>query len=1643
MASVDNTVVSMTFDNKKFESNVANTMGSLGRLTDSISTVGQNTGLSGLQKASDSFNMTGMSDAVSGVSAKFLALSTIGITALANLTSRAVDSGMAIARSLVVAPISDGFAEYELKMGSIQTIMAGTGEELSVVNGYLNDLNDYSDRTIYSFADMTSNIGKFTNAGVGLDSAVKSIQGIANVAALSGANSQQASNAMYNFSQALATGSVKLIDWKSIENAGLATVGFKENLLEGAVAAGSLTKSTDGLYKTLDGVPVDSMKNFNTTLQEGWLNADTLTGTLQLYSDDTTDIGKAARDAAQDVKTFSQAVDTIKESVASGWAASAEIFFGDFEEGKALWTQFEAGVSGIAGASADARNAVLQDWKDLGGRALLLEGLKDAVSGFATILKPIGDAFREIFPRKTGKDLLSMTEAFASFAKRIAITGGTADKVKSIFKGVFAVFSIGFSIIKGIAKLFTNLFGLFTSGTSGGILSFFAKIGDGIVYLKEALVDGGGIDDLVNRITGSLSGFVDYIKALNITPIIDWFKELKTTISDFISSIDLTPAINWFKELKTSISDFVSGIDLEPTMEALGRFKETLFGLFTSGASAGKDGIAAGAKGSFEGLKAIFEALIDVAKTFGDILGKIGSVFGSIGRFVKSVISGIKDALSGVGGGLGDAFSSNNFDKVLTAMKTGLFAGLLLLIKKFLTDGFSLFTGGNFMKEATEALEGVTGVLKGMEMSLKAEALMKIAIALGVLALSILLLSTIDPEQIAISLGALTVGIGQLLTAMALLNKIDISPRKFIGIAVGLTILSAALFMFAIALKLMSTMDLDEMGVGLAGVTGLLLGMGVAVKLMSDNQKGMIQLGIGIGFIAAAMILLALSVKLMSMIAWQDTALGMGTLGLALYGLTKILNRIDKDGVLKAAFAIGVLSGSLLILALAIKTMSLMGWEEISRGLFGVAGGLGLLVLAFKGLPAKDAEKVGISLFLVAMALRTIAGAVEIMANIGFIKMMQGIGGLALILAGLVFALKGFEASATGAVVILAVAAALYLLATVFEQFANISYKDIIKGLVALIGVLAILTIAGYAIGPVAVVFVALGASMLMFGAGVALAGIGILSFAKSLQIVAKFGGAAVDTFMMFLDKLMEKLPKLAATAGASLGEFLKSFVTSFPEILKILGGLVIQLLDILIEAIPKAVEVVKLLIAGIIDTIKENVDGYVEAGYAILTALLNGLRDNIGEIVTTVADIIVNFLDALALKLPEIIDSVVNFMDAVIVGVLNAYVDIAKRLLPIGEDLLDGVLQGVETGAKAVWEWFKDLPNMVLEMIGDVGIWLKDTGIGFIAGLYLGFIEKSIEVMLWVSKIPLELIKLLADAATTLIPTGIKFIAGLYVGFVRKGWDVMRWMMDLPFKIIGWIGKAAKWLIPTGYNFMVGLYNGIINFVNETFIPWTSNLPSKIIGWVGSLLETMVQAGKDLIQGLINGMGSMGQALANKAKSMAESVLGAFTGFFDMRSPSKVMQQQGKYLMQGLGVGIEKNAKISENEITAMSTNLKTALEKSVNEMNKVGSELNDDFNPSITPVLDLSSVRRDAKQFGELLSSNVGVLSTYNQANLISQSHEANRTSEDSRPETQTPTEITFNQTNNSPQALSTNDIYRASRSQFALAKDELGIK
>lgn len=357
---VDQRVVEMQFDNKQFEQNVASTMSTLEKLKSKLSFSGSTKGLEDVGRAARNVNMSGLTAGIDTVNAKFSAMQVAGMTAISRITNSAITSGKRIANALTIQPITTGFNEYELKMDSVKTIMASTGESVDTVNKYLEELNEYSDQTIYSFSDMTQNIGKFTNAGVKLEDAVMAIKGISNEAAVSGANANEASRAMYNFAQALSAGYVKLVDWKSIELANMATVEFKQQLIDAAVAAGTLTKSTDGMYATLSGKTLSATQNFNETLQDEWMTTEVLIKTLKNYADETTDIGKKAFAAAQDVTKLSQMFDVLKETAQSGWARTWEIIFGDIEKAKAVFTPMTQFFSNIIDSISDFRNNLLE-----------------------------------------------------------------------------------------------------------------------------------------------------------------------------------------------------------------------------------------------------------------------------------------------------------------------------------------------------------------------------------------------------------------------------------------------------------------------------------------------------------------------------------------------------------------------------------------------------------------------------------------------------------------------------------------------------------------------------------------------------------------------------------------------------------------------------------------------------------------------------------------------------------------------------------------------------------------------------------------------------------------------------------------------------------------------------------------------------------------------------------------------------------------------------------------------------------------------------------------------------------------------------------------------------------------------------------
>ena len=399
--TVDQRIVEMRFDNKQFEQNVQASLTTLGKLRQSLNLKDSVKGLENLGAASKKLDVSPLANSIETVQTKFSALQVIGVTALANITNSAVNAGKRIVSALTIDPVKTGFQEYETQINAVQTILANTssaGTTLDDVTKALDELNAYADKTIYNFTEMTRNIGTFTAAGVDLQTSVTAIQGIANLAAISGSTSQQASVAMYQLSQALSSGTVKLMDWNSVVNAGMGGKVFQDALVETA---------------RVHGVAIDSMikdsGSFRETLSEGWLTADILTETLEKftmtteglteaeieanreklrnigYTEDQIDaifkLGKTSTDAATKVKTFTQLWDVLKEAAQSGWTKTWQLLIGDFEEAKTVWTSVSDVLTGIINNFSDARNAFLESALGMG-----FEKLQDSIS---KVLGPI------------------------------------------------------------------------------------------------------------------------------------------------------------------------------------------------------------------------------------------------------------------------------------------------------------------------------------------------------------------------------------------------------------------------------------------------------------------------------------------------------------------------------------------------------------------------------------------------------------------------------------------------------------------------------------------------------------------------------------------------------------------------------------------------------------------------------------------------------------------------------------------------------------------------------------------------------------------------------------------------------------------------------------------------------------------------------------------------------------------------------------------------------------------------------------------------------------------------------------------------------------------------------------------------------
>lgn len=1289
--TIDERVVEMRFDNKQFESNVQTSLSTIEKLKKSLDMDGATKGLESIDSAAKKVDMSGLGSAVGTVKTRFSALEVMAVTALANITNSVVNTGKQMLRSLTIEPIADGFNEYELTLNAIQTTMAGTGKTAKEVETQLKKLDEYADKTVYSSADMFNNLPKFTNAGVEIEQATTAMVGIANATALAGGDARQASIAFYNLGQAIGTGYLSRMDYNSINNAGIATMEWKNQMVEAALAAGTLTEAGDGLYKagnktfTLQQLFIDG-------LQEQWATTDVMMKVFQDYGDETTEIGAKAYSAAQDLRTFSMMMDSLKATAGTGWKDTWQILFGDLDEAKELWTELGNVIGGFISAQADARNEMLQGWKDLGGRTKLIEALKNAFEGVQSVIKPIYEAFREIFPPTTAQQLYDITENLRKFTANLKLSDTASANLKSTFKGLFAILDIVKQAFSAIFTAIRPLFGGF--GTLGdGILGFTGGIGNAIVAFDEFIKTSGA------------------------------FQKVGEGIATVIQTI-----MTALSTLKNKIKEKFESANFEVFHSLLERIHERMTQV---GEAAGE--MKSGVIVAFE---VIGEALANC---------QFVQLLSAVWNAVKTIGSGIVKILGELGSSLAKNLGEANFSGIIDLLNGISFGAIAVGITKFVgTFRKAIEDIGSFKESFIGILDSVRGCFEAYQTQLQAGTLLKIASAIAILTASLIALSLVDSEKLNVALGAITVLFAELLASMAVFNKISGQATGVVKSVTAMLGIATAVLILASALKKIADLDAKQLTTGLIGVAGLTTMMVAAAKAMSSNSKtiikgatqmvifaaaikilasvceqlakldwnqlakGLVGVGVllaevslflrtakfsgksittatGIVILSAAIKVLASACKDFGEMKWEEIGKGLASIAVLLAEVTAFTKLTgNAKHVISTGVALVAIGAAMKIFASAVKDFSGMQWNEIARGLVAMAGALAAVTIAVNFMP-KSMIGIGTGLIAVSAALLILANALNQMGSMSWEEIAKGLITLGGAMAILAIGLNAMTGTLAGSAALLVAASALLVLTPVLAILGAMSWSSIVKGLVTLAGAFAILGVAGAVLTPLVPSILALSGSLALIGvavvgigAGLALAGAGLSALAVGLTALAAAGTAGataiVASLTVIITGVAALIPAIVAKIGEAIVEFCKVIADSAGAIGEAVKAVVLMLVDVLVECVPAIADGALKLIAGVLEALVEYTPSIVDSIFQFLIAVLEGVAKNLPGLIQAAIDVLMAFFSGIVDALKGI-DTETLLKGIVGIGLLAAIMAALSAVAALVPGAMLGVL--------------------------------------------------------------------------------------------------------------------------------------------------------------------------------------------------------------------------------------------------------------------------------------------------------------------------------------------------------------------------------
>ena len=1454
---IDQRVVEMGFDNARFEKNVHTSISTLDKLKAALNLDGATKGISNVESAFNKLNLGNVSSAVDKIADRFSAMGIIGMHVLENLTDKAMELGKRLMDFAVIEPMSAGWTKYAEKTGAVQTIMAATqdtweesaksmgfvGDQMEFVNSQMEKLNWFTDETSYNFVDMVSNIGKFTSNQIPLEQAVTAMQGIANWAAVSGQNAGSASRAMYNLAQAIGVGSVKLMDWRSIENANMATAEFKQKVLEVAVAQGQLKEVSEGVYQTMKGTEVN-IKNFSQSLSEGWFTSDVLISTLDQYgavtdalynfseasgltateilelveankagklseeelakvsestgmsledlktgisvlSSEAAEFGIKVFKAAQEAKTFQDAIDATKDAASTTWMKIYENIFGDYEKARHIWT-------GFANFLYDELVSPLERLVDISEMLGNLNAVETLASSFVDVLTYIrGDGeevlgilgniragFEEVFKPLDDTEIYTMLEgalnAIREFSTGLEVTSEQAERLQSIgrllgnaleyvmnsVKNLWsateplrsAISDIG-SKVQAIIDRFLQLHSSFdTSGASGSVLASVCQT------LADVL---GTLSDRLDSPTSAVEKLVTAFHGLqNILSFIG------NTFANLFSA--MKPIGDALINVGTAIAELVVNV----------------FGLAADMDTAGA---------SSEAFSSICQGLADFINLLADAIRKVdidslkekfsslSSIIQSVDGFLKGFVDGLKNFAETIKGAVGTAVDwvkdkfailkeSFDFSKML---KGGLGVGALTLIAtkiasavKFIKE--PLESLADLKKKVGGVLDGIKSAISTFQQGIKVDSLKKIATAILMLAGALLILGFVDYE-----------------------NAIN-----------GILIIGTALGALMMSMEKIGQMDMGS----LPKMAGVLLALAAALLLVA----------VAMGVLAAALAAFSLVAKMDS--AWKGFALMISTLGatlLVLAGAAHYLAGMAGE-VLAVAAALAIVAAAMLVLAAALAAFTLI--TKMDGALLGFAAMLGTVAVALGSLvvAVKLLQEQTPMMLAAAGALLIAAAAIAVMA--------VSLGALMAVIK-LVGETAALEALISLGALLVVVTAALLLLANAGPM--------VLAGAGSLLVAAAALLVLAAAVGVAAVAMLILGPALTAFGEG-------IKNFV--VDIGQAIGG--------FFTSIGEMLP----TLGNGIKELVVSIAEGIGESVAALGSGIGEAVSALGSGIGEAVSA---LGSGIGEAVAALGSGVGES----IAAIGQGIADAISALIASIGEGIGQGLSAISAGLSDISTGISDFGESVrgLSGIswTATAIGIGELALALGKlnkKDLAGNLDGLASS-------FQAMITTITTSLGDAASQTESGGQQLIQSMIDGMNSKDGEVQ---------------TSVTALMTTGKNAIEATYGDWQNDGSQLIIVVIAGMQSQSGSLSSAATEISNSGSNAVM------------------------------STQGTWEYAGQMLGQGLANGLWSMLGEVQAAASALADAAAQGVESTAEIASPSKVAIWEGEQYGEGMVVGLE-----------------------------------------------------------------------------------------------------------------------------------------